>query len=341
MKVSALAGSADRLLAEFGLGLREALQAIGIARQRARIRVAVAAVDGGSFEAVRLGATAHTAKPPVDKRLVRKAVLVPPADDILVKTIEIPRKAYPDIDQIVRLDIPVSTPFSLDEIYYQSTVRPSRKGGVLDLTIHMIPKTAVDARLAFLDAAYGARPRELELARDVLAPVNPADRVRNDEARRLDTLLLVLLLVLVAMLIALARSNADARIESLRSAMSASLASIDRQGQLRAMIRTLEDRRALSARLRLEVRPSVLLERAGKALPADARLVRATFGRTDASITLIRRGAPLGPAEISPVAEAVLASGFLVAQDVAAGTATLSGTLLDARPADTTGQGHE
>ncbi|MDQ0473528.1 hypothetical protein [Labrys wisconsinensis] len=227
------------------------------------------------------------------RRLGRKArqdvVLVPPDDIVLRRSMELPRGALADLDAVVRLDMPISTPFRPDEVVFAAAPRGAAGPGRARVEVAMATRQALAPWLERAEA-LAVRPARIRFGEGLVADLDPAAASRRRDGLRLDGLLLLLAVTLAG---SLAMVTAWQR-QDMRAGLRAALAGeTDALSRVQALRLEIERRHRLAAfvpdQRRAATRAVDLLGRIAAQLPAEIRLDSLSLDGSRLSLVLAAR----------------------------------------------------
>lgn len=144
----------------------------------------------------------------------REVVLCLPADKVLTKSMTLPLVAEENLREVLGFEMDRQTPFSLDQVYYDYTVKSrNSKAGTLGLELAVTPRAYLDGLLGKL-GDIGFQPQQATLCREKSGQPQPinllpesARQQRPDTARYVNLALGVVVLALLIGVIALPMLN--------------------------------------------------------------------------------------------------------------------------------------
>lgn len=266
----------------------------------------------------------------IGRRFRRQAVLVAPGELVLKRDMELPRAALTKLDEVVRLDTPISTPFEASEIFLAAAPRERIGPDRIRVVVAMAIKEAISP---WIDKArgLGVVPARLWLAEGLTVDLDPAAAARRHAALRLDLLLAALAVALALTLGSVVETRQAAAVDDVREQISTTVKAVEHLEALRRETTSLQARLAfLSARK--PAAPSMLAEfgAMASALPPELRLTSLSITETDATVGLAARDGAAPADAIDRFARTLYKPGYTLAQDPGSSSILVKGNLIGA-----------
>jgi hypothetical protein len=259
------------------------------------------------------------------KGQARRALLVAPAEAVLVKRLWLPKRALAELDAVIRHDVVATTPFAFDDIVHAARLAETDGDRCL-VELALIERSTLENLREQAGRALPAVPDRVELAPGLSTEADPEQRQRKHKARRLDGLLAVLAFVSACLVAMLAERSLDQREHALREAIAAMLAERRQAEATEAGMARLRERIGLVDRRQAQAHSMAsAFAAAASALPAEARLDRLLIAPHEA--TVVFRHAPADAAAIAAtLGEALLGPHSRTNFDAASNTLMLQGS---------------
>lgn len=261
-------------------------------------------------------------------RSVRAAQLVPASGSVLRRTATFPVAAFSDLDKILKLDLPVSTPFELDEVLLTHRLLGPPRLGKLTVDIAMVQRSHIQIALEAIRQRYGSSPAKLMLSPGRSIEIDEAVTSKREAAFRMDMLLALLAVTLVILVVWTAQNRQEERIQAVRLQVSRSLAGIENVAHMRKQIEVQRQVEGFLNNKRAEA-PSMLalLNALGASLPQDVSLDALTEEDGAFSASFSGRDVPLKTSQVEGIASNILQPGYKLSTSGDSQTVTMAGKL--------------
>ncbi|MGN8119806.1 hypothetical protein [Labrys sp. 22185] len=220
------------------------------------------------------GATRQTvSRARLSRRKITSATLLIPSERVLRRTVELPLAALADLDAVLKLDVPISTPFEADDVLIGHKVLFPARQDKIKVATAIIPKVVVEDLQSQAQAELHARPGWVDLGEGIIVEVNSEKAAKRMAALRLDGLLLLLALTLGVLAYWVGTMRQDQVLSEERFRLTRTLAAIEETSQLRKDIELGRQRMEfLAARQNQSTEVTRILAGIAARLPADAFL---------------------------------------------------------------------
>ncbi|MGO4339887.1 hypothetical protein AB4037_33880 [Labrys sp. KB_33_2] len=196
-------------------------------------RLEIAASPPFAAQMVKGSTRQAVSKARLSRRKIASATLLVPSERVLRRTIELPLAALADLDSVLRLDVPISTPFEAEDVLFGHRILFSAPQGKVKVATAIIPKTVVEDLQAQAQVELHAKPGWVDLGEDIVVEVNSQKAARRTAALRLDGLLLLLALTLGVLAYWAGSMRQNQVLSEERIRLTRTLAAIEETAQLR------------------------------------------------------------------------------------------------------------
>ena len=179
---------------------------------------------------------------------ITEMVLILPPDKVLIKRITLPLAAEENLHEVLSFEMDRQTPFSADQVYYDSMVLKRDTGSqTLSIKLVLSPRKAVDELLTRLidaglspDVVSTSEPKSAATLPVNLLPVD-GKKTKSSTTRQLNILLAVAMLLLLAAAISIPILQKQQLIRGLEPQVEQALAAAKKSSDIRLQIQQLVD----------------------------------------------------------------------------------------------------
>lgn len=318
----------DDILTAWAAALTEGAPKRWLCRLGLGTRTEIICADPMSVRTIALDGTLRTvALKSMSRRRVAASILAPPSEIVLRTNRPLPQTALPNLDEIVRLDIPVSTPFDEKEILFAARPRGALPNGQVQVEIALVLRDALVPWLDKIRAQFGAIPGKVALGERLVVPIDPGLHQIERDRLRLDGLLCVLAIVLATLIATVRYQRQDDEIASLRQQIN-SLA--DEEARAMALRGEISDRQSLvgfvEERRKRATPVEVRLAAIGALMQPTYRLSQLQIVGDKLSLNFSNRSGLIDPEEAERVGKEILGQEYSVSLAPDRSWALLTGT---------------
>jgi hypothetical protein len=246
---------------------------------------------------------------------VLRGEIVPAEADVLRRTLTVPSGALGEIDNLIRFDLPVSTPFDPDEVIYAARIA-GRAGDEWQVHVAILPKSRLQILVERIQARFQSVPGRISFGAGLACPADPAQSKAARDASRLDLALCGLAATLALLAWMLAQQQVDGRTRMLQNALSERMSELDRASAIKASIERYE-KQAEFIIAEGSRRPSTraMLAVVAQALEPATRLDSMTWSGDALTLRPRPGSAAIGDAATTLIGDRLFPSGYSTAAD--------------------------